>query len=149
MQNPPPGQGYNNPYGAPPPPYNQPSTGGNPGGKTSVGLESNLAAALAYITIVGIIFFFIEKENRFVRFHSMQSILFGAAITVLFIVLGIVTAILGMISGILATLFSLLTGLLGLGVLIVAVLCMIKAYQNQMFKLPVIGDMAENIINKQ
>jgi len=62
-------------------------------GTSSSGMEPNLAAALSYILsiITGIIFFVIEKENKYVRFHAMQSILFGAAWIVLWIVLGIVS----------------------------------------------------------
>src|SRR4029078_9060806 len=49
-----------------------------PGQQSSTGLAPNVAAALGYIWIVGLIFFFIEKENKFVRFHGMQSVLYGA-----------------------------------------------------------------------
>src|SRR5207248_7890986 len=43
--------------------------------KTSTGLEANLAAALSYLVgfVTGIIFLLIEKDNKFVRFHAMQS----------------------------------------------------------------------------
>src|SRR3990172_2936052 len=84
MQNPPPGQQS---YGAPPPTQ-----------KSGLGLEPNIAAALSYIWIVGLIFFFIEKENRFIRFHAMQSIIFGIANTVVMfvlIIIGIIFTVLG------------------------------------------------------
>src|SRR5215471_15484423 len=48
-------------------------------GPSSIGIEPNLAAALSYFWIIGLIFFFIEKKNRFVRFHALQSLLFGVA----------------------------------------------------------------------
>ena len=50
-----------------------------PAGAASVGLSSNVAAALSYFFITGIIFLVVEKENKFVRFHAWQSIFaFGA-----------------------------------------------------------------------
>ena len=45
-------------------------------GKSSTGLQPNLAALLSYVAgiLTGVIFFLIEKENKFIRFHAMQSI---------------------------------------------------------------------------
>lgn len=129
--------------------YGSPSSGA-PSGNSSTGLQPNIAALLAYVLtwVTGLIFFLIEKQNRFVRFHAMQAILLGAVVVVTQIVLTIIGWVLGNILG----LFSLLTGLLSfvvmIGFLIGWIFCMIKAYQGQMFKLPVIGDMAENIVNK-
>src|SRR5260370_28635389 len=62
----------------PPPP---PSAGPELGPKsTSTGLPSNVAAALACIPLIGgIIFYVLEKHDRFVRFYAMQSIIFGGA----------------------------------------------------------------------
>lgn len=53
--------------------------------KTSSGLEQNIAGLLCYLCwfITGIVFFVIEKENRFVRFHTMQSIITSIAIFVI------------------------------------------------------------------
>jgi uncharacterized membrane protein len=86
----------------------------------------------------------------------MQSILFNALVAVVFIglsiVLSIFTMILANISGALAGIVGILSLLIWL-VLIVAVfvgfiMCLIKAYQGQMYKLPFIGDMAEKFANK-
>lgn len=155
MQNPPPDQQQNynsgNSYGTPPPnaPLSMPS-GSDAKGKTSTGLDANIAALLAYVLtwVTGLVFFLIEKENRFVRFHAMQAILFGASITALYIALVIVTTIIGFVSGILAALVGLVGLLIPLLFLIGWILCMVKAYQGETFKLPVIGDMAANIVNK-
>ena len=45
-------------------------------GKSSTGIQPNVAALLAYLVgfVSGLVFFLIEKENKFVRFHAMQSI---------------------------------------------------------------------------
>ena len=127
-------------------------------GKSSTGLDENIAALLAYIFgwVSGLIFFLIEKDSKLVRFHAMQSILFNVAVGVLCIVLWIITAVLiviaaqlanimGTIVGLLATLFWLV--ILG-GLLIALILCLVRAYQGKFFKLPVIGDLAEKIVNK-
>ncbi len=154
MQNPPPpnqqGYGYGTPYGTPPNAPLSTPPGGGPGGKTSMGLDANIAALLSYVLtwLTGLIFFLVEKENRFVRFHAMQAILFGAGITVIGIVLSIVLGILGFISHILGLVGLLIWPVYMLAILIGWIICMVKAYQGQMFKLPIIGDMAENIVNK-
>src|SRR5258708_7717467 len=67
------------PYGAPPQqPYGGPPSGSpNRWGPTSLGMDANVAAGLSYIWIIGLIFFFVEKTNRFVKFHAAQAILLG------------------------------------------------------------------------
>jgi uncharacterized membrane protein len=151
MQNPPPGQqNYGTPVGSPPT-------------KTGSGLEPNIAAALSYIWIVGLIFFFIEKENKFIRFHALQSIIFGIANSILMFVLAIVAVILtfafgiggAMVGGGLGALIHLLVWLIwllfwvvGLALLLGLIFAAVKAYQGKTFKLPIIGNMAEKIVNK-
>jgi uncharacterized membrane protein len=154
MQNSPPGQqqqGYGSPYGTPPnaPMTPPPGGDGGPKGKTALGgLDANLAAALGYpIGIIAIIMIIIEKQNRFARFHALQSLLLIATWIVVAIVLGIFISILSMISsylGFFGLLFPLLW-LLWFGALI---FCAYKAYQGEWFKLPVIGDMAEKFAGK-
>jgi uncharacterized membrane protein len=121
--------------------------------QSSTGLDENVAALLSYIFgwVSGLIFFVIEKNSRLVRFHAMQSILLNAGAVIIGIGLWlasiVVVIITSQISGIISTLASLLLGLLALaffaGLLIAVVLCLIKAYQGQFFKLPVIGNFAE------
>lgn len=113
--------------------------------KTSSGLEQNTAALLCYLFtwVTGLIFFLIEKENKYVRFHAMQAILLGVAIIVIWVILFVVDIVLGQIpilGGILATLLSIA---FWVGSLIVWILMMVKAYQGERYKLPVIGDIAE------
>ena len=122
-------------------------------GKSSTGLDENLASLLAYVFgwISGLIFFLIEKDSRLVRFHGMQSILLNVLLAVVGIVLGvglsILLVILGQVSNALASIVGILSSLFWLAfsviILIVWVLCLIKAYQGQMYKLPIIGNYAE------
>ncbi len=67
--------------------------------KSALGLDGNITALIGYpIGIVALILIFIEKDNKFVRFHAFQSLLFWVAVTVVWIVLFIFTFILAFIS---------------------------------------------------
>lgn len=109
-----------------------------------MGLDANITALLGYVIwIVALISILIEKDNRFVRFHAFQSLIYSVGIFALFIGLMIITAFLAFVSSTLASLFSLLYLVLWLGAVIGIILLAVKAYQGQMFKLPIVGDMAE------
>lgn len=114
-------------------------------GTTSSGLQPSLAAALAYLLtiITGIIIFVIEKENKYVRFHAMQAILFGATWIILWIVLSIVLTALWFVPVVGWIINAVIYIGLGLGGFILWLLLMYKAYQGEKFKLPIIGDIAE------
>lgn len=103
-------------------------------GETSLGMQPNLAGLLCYFFgfITGLVFYFVEKKNKFVRFHAMQSIVVFGSFFVANLVL-LVVPVLGVIIG----------GLLSLLSLVLWILLMIKAYQGEMFKLPIAGDIAE------
>src|SRR6516225_8263777 len=129
-------------------PYGTPFTAtSNANGPTSMGMDANVAAGLSYLFSIvgGLIFYFGEKQNRFVRFHAMQSILFNAFWIVLFIVLFSVQSILyaSVILIPLGFVFTCLTILLPLALLVVWIVLMVYAFQGKYFKLPVIGDYAE------
>src|SRR5687768_5805942 len=145
MQNPPPVQTSN------PPPVQAAS-------KSSTGLDENVAALLSYIVhfVSGLIFFFIEKDSRLVRFHAMQAIILGALFfiggMVLMFVWFFITIIASQISGLLGSLVSLVVGLI-MFVFFVAIAVgwivgMVNAFQGQYFKLPVIGNFAEKFSAK-
>jgi uncharacterized membrane protein len=129
------------PYGAPPQqPYGGPPSGSpNRWGPTSLGMDANVAAGLSYIYIVGLIFFFVEKTNRFVKFHAAQAILLDIVATVLYI---LNSAVNGSVSGgsLLATcVFS----LLGLGIFALWLWGLISGFTGRYVKIPIIGDWAE------
>ena len=103
-------------------------------GKTSTGLQPNAAGLLSYLAgfITGVIFYVIEKDNKFVRFHAMQSIIvFG-----FLFILGLALPIIPFIGWFLAP-------ILWIGELILWIVLMVKAYQGEFFKLPIAGDIAE------
>src|SRR5436190_11191407 len=132
-------------------------------GKSSIGLDGNLAAALGYpIGIIAIICLIMEKENRFVKFHALQSILLHVGFIVLAIavwIIGFILAIAGMaaaaasngggaLGGIVGMLFGLVWLLVILAYLGGLIFAAVKAYQGVYFKLPIIGKMAENFAGK-
>jgi uncharacterized membrane protein len=136
---------------------------GAPGGKTSfMGLDSNVGAMLCYIAnflcclglVLSVVFLFTEQENRFVKFHAIQSLYMAA----LQIVVGIIVSILGMILTLVLNMIHMeLVGwilLLGLRFLIFFIFIVlwiiggIKAYGGQWYKLPIIGEFAWKTINK-
>ena len=105
------------------------------------GLTDNVAGALAYVTIIpAIVFLVLEPFNRkrFIRFHSFQCLFFAASWTVLWIGLSIIGHI-----PFLGWATVLLWPLISLAGFIIWLILVLKAYQGQMFKLPVIGNMAE------
>lgn len=103
-------------------------------GKTSTGIRPNVAALLSYLLwfITGIIFYLIEKDNKFVRFHAMQSIVIFGAIFVLQIILSLIPFV-----------GWLLMPVVGIVSLVLWIILMIKAYKGETFKLPVAGEIAE------
>jgi uncharacterized membrane protein len=120
--------------------------------KSAIGLEGNITALIGYIvSIVALVEVFIEKNNRFARFHALQSVLFHVAMLVGMFALGIVFFIIGLIlsqvSGALATIVSLLSTLIFLVWVVVwfggVIYAAIKSYGGAMFKFPIIGNMAE------
>ena len=118
-------------------------------GKTSSGLQANMAALLSYLAgwITGLIFFLIEKDNKFVRFHAMQSIIVFGAFSALGIVISVLASIAVAIHAyFLLPLIGILSSLLWIVALILWIVLMIKAYQGDKFKLPVVGDIAEKNI---
>ena len=106
------------------------------------GLADNVAGMLAYVTIIPAIIFLVTppyNKSQFVRFHSFQSIFFTIACFVLGMALHflVVIPVVGWL-----TLF-LLSPLLWLAAIIIWIILLLKANQGQMYKLPVIGDLAE------
>ena len=104
-------------------------------GKTASGLDPNVAAALSYALgwVTGLLFLLTEPNDRFIRFHAMQSTIVFAALSVLCVLLQMVPLL-----GMLVTVFLVVPASAVLWLVL-----MFKAYQGERFKLPVAGDMAE------
>ena len=106
--------------------------------KTSTGLDANVAAALTYAIgwVTGLAFLVMEKDNRFVRFHAMQSTIVFATLSLGFILLQSIPLL-----GMLLSIFIVIPVSAVLWLLM-----MFKAYQGERFKLPIAGEMAEQRI---
>jgi uncharacterized membrane protein len=111
------------------------------GEKTSMGMEQNVAGLLCYLVgwVSGLVFFLMEKENRFVRFHAMQSIVVSGALTILGLVLSPLLVFAPLLAVLIWPVFYVL-------VVVLWIVLMVKAYQNKWFKVPWAGNFAEKHI---
>jgi uncharacterized membrane protein len=143
------------PEGPATPPPTQPAQPMQPDtmglGTTSMGMQPNVAAGVSYIAgwLTGLIFFLMEKQNKFVRFHAMQSICLG----VLAVALSFVYSFL--IAGAMATataapnaaagglgIMGMLFMVIWLAFFVAWIICLVQAFTGKWFKLPIIGDLA-------
>jgi uncharacterized membrane protein len=110
------------------------------------GMAENVAGLLCYVLgwITGIIFLLIDKRP-FVKFHAAQSIVVFGALTVIRVGLAIMIGSGGLIGFGLWAMISLLISLVGV---VLWILLMIKAYQHELFKLPIAAGIAEGIAGK-
>jgi uncharacterized membrane protein len=114
--------------------------------KSSTGLDANIAAALAYIPIVGIVFLVIEKGSRFVKFHSVQSLVFCAALFVAYValtILGFIASMVPVLGWIVSFVLFFVWLALFIGSFVAWIIAVIKAFQGEWFKLPYVGNIAE------
>lgn len=116
--------------------------------KTGSGLDPNVAALLAYLLgiIGGIVFILIEKDNKFVRFAAAQSIVLSIVMYIIMFALPFVIGILAVATGGIGSLLGLLMPLLWLGFVVIWIMLIVKAYQNQEWELPVIGKIARKYV---
>ncbi|MBI4852322.1 MAG: DUF4870 domain-containing protein [Acidobacteria bacterium] len=125
----------------------------SPTGKTQVlNLDYNIAGLLCYVPfgfIAAIVFLLTEsKESKFVRFHAIQSLLFAGGLIALSTVVSIVGMIIGKIP-VIGFIFALLMIpfwlIICFGSLILVVITIVKTYQYQFYKLPIIGNYADKM----
>jgi uncharacterized membrane protein len=107
--------------------------------KTALGLDRNVSALLAYSLgwVSGLAVILIEKEDDFVRFHAMQSIVTFGALSILSVSFGMTFMLMGFLGS-----------MIHFAAIALWILLMIKAYQEEKFMLPVIGEIAEKWAKK-
>jgi uncharacterized membrane protein len=117
--------------------------------RTPIELEENIAGVLCYVLgwASGIYFIQKEKENKFIRFHAMQSIVAWGGITIVFLIMFIISRVFKFIP-FLNIIFFILYWLLGLAAVILWMVLMAKAYQGERYKLPWAGNFAEKQLNR-
>ncbi|MBI4237975.1 MAG: hypothetical protein HY696_06110 [Deltaproteobacteria bacterium] len=116
----------------------------------SSGLAPNIASLLCYLLmflscgfpVAGIVFVVIEKQEPVVRFHAWQSILLGGVAWVVMMGLWFIGELAGRVVGIFGTFFDFVRGVVGLSILSIWIICLIKAYQFETWKIPFIGEYA-------
>jgi uncharacterized membrane protein len=119
----------------------------------TAGMDENVAGLLCYLFgwISGLIFLLIDKRS-FVRFHGAQAIALNIAFVVVWIGFWIVTMVLGFITAMMhfpiGFLMVFLLPVIAIGFVAIAILCMVKAYQHEKFKVPIIGNIVEKMIGQ-
>jgi len=111
---------------------------------SGTGLAPNIASLLCYICmpITSVILLLLEKENKDVQFHAWQGTVFGVVYVLLVIGLQILAAILGAIANFLGVIVGLLIPVVGLVSFVLWIICLVKAYQGERWKIPYIGNFA-------
>ena len=106
-------------------------------GSSTTQLEPNVAGLLCYLAgwITGIIFLVIERKNKFIRFHAMQSIVTFGFLTIASILFSALPFV--------GNFFAIAIGILSL---ILWIVLMVKAYQGELYRLPVAANIAEGIL---
>ena len=119
---------------------------------TSTGLPSKVAAALACIPLIGgLIFYIIEKNDRFVRFYAMQSIIFGGVWFLFNMLSWILHGIFWSIpvaGPIFSGLWFFVAALVHLGLLVIMIIAMVKAFSGVLWDIPWVGPMARKQIGE-
>ena len=110
---------------------------------TQTGMKENVAGLLCYVLgwVTGLIFFFIDKRS-FVQFHAKQSIVLFGGLSILRILLTLGGGLGG------SSLAVVLFDLLYLVSVVLWIICMVKAYQGERFRVPVVADLAEQVFGK-
>ena len=113
------------------------------------GVQENVAGLLCYLPgagwIIALVLFLIDKRS-FVKFHAAQSLIMHVGMIILGFALGIFMGMLHIMH--IFFLGFLLYPFLWLAIILLLVFMMYKAYLNEKYKLPVIGDLAEGLASK-
>ena len=119
--------------------------------KSALGLDGNVTALIGYIIgIIALVEIFIEKDNKFARFHALQSVLYHVGFWILFTVVWVVAFIVSIVLAQISSIFAILGMLIWLLLFVVflayfagLIYAAIKSFQGAMFKLPIVGNLAE------
>jgi len=129
------------------PPVPPTGPGGPPLGSTNLGIAPNVGGLLCYVPCcIGLVFSvvvaIVEKQSRFLRFHAFQSLLLHGAAIALGLVLSVLQAILANIIPFLGLLIFPIQLAVGVGLIGMTIFLMIKAYNNEEWEIPRLGQLA-------
>ena len=116
---------------------------------TSTGLNGRTEALLSYVLgwFSGLIFFVIERKNRFVRFHAAQSFIFFGIVSVVYIVIRLLS-IIPVLGFLLSPVLGCATLILLIPAALIWVLLMIQAYRGVTIRLPIVSGYAESLVTR-
>ncbi|WP_114576086.1 DUF4870 domain-containing protein [Saliphagus sp. LR7] len=126
--------------------------------ETGSGLDENVAGALSYLFgfVTGLIFFLIEKENRFVRFHAAQSMVVTGLLFLAYVALSIVGTVISTVlfastsTFLVGSIVSLVLGLVWLALIVggfaLWVYLMVNAYRGETTRLPVAAGITDKLV---
>ena len=121
-------------------------------GKSIGDLDPNIAGALTYVFgfVTGLIFFLLEEEDRFVRFHAVQSMVIFGTVFVLSVIVSVLSlslaALNGMVIAIFGVVFALAWLLMSLGVFVLWIYLIVKAYKGDRPRIPVAAAIADELV---
>jgi len=113
--------------------------------------------------LVPLIVFFIDKENKFIAFHAMQSFLLGVVAGVIYIILAIIIAVAaagavasaailsgaGIGAGLaVVVIVGIITAVVGIFVLVMLIIAVVHGYKYEIYEIPLVGKWAEKIVFK-
>lgn len=119
--------------------------------QSSSGLDPRLAGLLAYLIppLTGIIFLLVEKSDRTVRWHAAQSTVFGIVWIILWFALTIVATVISAVVPFFGLLAWPIWVVVWIGGLILWVVCLIKGYSGEVWRMPVLAEYADKILASQ
>jgi len=110
--------------------------------KTSLGLSENIEGALCYSFgfVTGIIFLFLEDDNKFVKFHAIQSTIVFLPLFIIYVAITFFPMV-GMIMNMMS--WPIIIPIFSFIIVIFWLFMMYKAFIGEIYKLPIVGDFAE------
>ena|ERR1051326_8400194 len=130
----------------PTPAANPPPPAAGTNTTSTTGLPSNVAAALACIPLIGgLVFYILEKHDQFVRFYAMQSIIFGGVwflFNIASMILHAIFAVIPFAGWVLSAFWVFVSALVHLGLFVIMIIAMIKAFSGVRWDIPYIGPIA-------
>ncbi len=118
-------------------------------GPTTTPLSARIEALLSYGLwwVGGLAFFFVERKNRFVRFHAAQSIIFFGAVSVLLGVLQLIS-IIPLLGFLLSVPISFASTIITIIAVVTWLFMMVQMYRGKNVRIPIVSGYAESLLDR-